>query len=401
MLKAMDVLNKYGYFNDIVRFSNGGEYYREYKDKFFELTAHVYPTNTHQLSMIPIYKDMRLAKYIKGDMCISIGGIFHTSTTLGMLDFLMPAEVETERDCLAWFFLCLAGIIKKAGWDDYCQYKNISFKFYKSDMLVLPQIIEEKEWKKYEVLTYKKNLGMLHFDISREELSRLRKLINDNKNEKAETLYEAKIFFDGDFVTWKAKEYKFAGAATGIEWPNPITITYNHEWSLPSRLSWGNHRLTFCEDGLIIHGSLNSEVKVTGNTTGKTDIFEAGVLARLLRLSYYYPRYDWVQYKKFDEDDFKEWIVQELDLSVNPYLDCLTAMIAPFPILYEDYKKNYWSLNKIEMAIEFFRKYPKDANLADMYVDWEKIFPFKEDLVLFSRIKPGWEYWRNQTDPTE
>ena len=401
MLKTIDVLSKYGYFNDIIRDSDGKEYEREYKDKVFKLTAHVYPTWNHNLSMIPVFKSFRYAKYIKGELCIEIGGIYRTSKSIGMLEFLMPAEFETERDCLAWFFLCLAGKLGKADWEDYCRYKNISFKFYKSDMLVLPRFIEEKERKKEAVLTYAKNLDLLHFDISREELVRLRKLVSDHKNEKAEKLTEVKIYFDGDFVTWKAKEYKFAGAATGIEWPNPITITYNHEWCLPSRLSRGDHRLTFCEDGLIICGSLNREVKVTGNTVGKTDVFDAGLLARLLSLSYFYPRYDWVQYKKFDEDDFKEWIVQELDLSVNPYLDCLSAMIAPFPIQYEDYKNNYISLNKIVMAIEFFRKYPKDANLADMYVDWEKIFPFKEDLVLFSRIKPGWECWRNQTDPIE
>ena len=178
-------------------------------------------------------------------------------------------------------------------------------------------------------------------------------------------------------------------------------IKYNHEWSLPSRLSWGSHRLTFCEDGLIINGSLNREVKVTGNTVGKTDIFDAGLLARLLWLSYYYPRYDWEKYKKFDGDDFREWMVQELGLWVNPYLDCLTAMVASAPILFDDYNRNYSNIYIIENAINFFRKYPEDANLVDMYDDWEKIFPLKEDLVLFSRIKPGWEFWCKQINSTQ
>lgn len=390
MLKTIDVLNKFGYFKNVIRFANtGDEYYREYKDDFFELKAHVYETKDHYLSVLPDFRSLHYMKYIKGDQCLNISGIVHTKRLLGMVNFYMPVEFETERNCLAWFFCYLRAKLIQSEWEEYCRCKNISITFTKSDILVLPQMIEEKERRVEGILSLKENIDALHFCISKKELSRLRDFINNNENSEKQNI--AKVYFDGDFVTWKAKDYKYVGIATGIEWPNPITITYNHEWRLPKRLSSVVYKFIFCKNGLFINGSFNPAVKVTGNTEGKIDVFDAELLSRLLKLAYFYPRYDYEKYKKFDENDFKEWVKQEVGSWVDPYLDCLTAMTAPYPFYQDDI-----NVYKMETAIKFFKKYPKDTEPVDMYDAWEKNFPSDDDLVMFTRAEAGWKCWCNR-----
>ena len=100
---------------------------------------------------------------------------------------------------------------------------------------------------------------------------------------------------------------------------------------------------------MFINDICNPEVKVTGNTVGKVDRFEPELLSWLLKLAYFYPRYDYEKYKTFDADDFKKWVLQEVGSLVKPYLDCLTAMMAPYP-LYQD----NLDVSKMENAIKFF-----------------------------------------------
>ena len=372
MFNTLDVLKRIG-FVDNNRYANTNEVFNwKYEDDYFELTATIVP---------------RYMKYITGDYCICINGILHTKHTLGSLEFHMPVEFATERDCIAWFFCNLSAKLKDE-WKEYCLYKKPPVELTRSDYFVLPQCIEEKEKRVDKIYNLKKKLDTLHFVISKKELSRLRKLINDN--ETTDIIKEAKVYFDGDFVTWKAKDYKFAGTATGIEWPNSINITYNHEWHLPVRLLSSVYEFSFCRDGLFINDICNPEVKVTGNTVGKVDRFEPELLSWLLKLAYFYPRYDYEKYKTFDADDFKKWVLQEVGSLVKPYLDCLTAMMAPYP-LYQD----NLDVSKMENAIKFFKQYPEGTGSAELYVAWEKIFPSDDDLVLFGRAEAGWKCWCN------
>lgn len=383
MVKTLDVLKKHGYV-DNDRYSNTGEVFNwKYKDDFLDSTASKSDTLYSWLF------EKHYNKYIGlGVECIDISGFYKTKRRLASFHFEMPVEFKTERACLVWYYYYLISVLKK-DWQEYCRYKVPPIQITRTDLAEMPQYLEEKNNTVERILELKRKKDVLHFTISREELKRLRKYVN-NSNKADEREEKVKVYFDGDFVTWIAKDYKFAGVATGIEWPNPIMLSFNSNWRLPARLGGYIHVLRFCEDGLFIDNVLNREVKVLGSTSGKIDVFEPELLSWLVKLASMYPKYEVKVNSKLDEEDFKAWMIRELGPLFNPYMDILVAMVATCPF-FDKFNESY-----MESAIRFFKEYPKDTDPLDIYNDWQKsslanVF----DSIMFDRAEAGWKCWCN------
>ena len=358
MFKTLDVLKKYG-FEDNDRYANTNEVHNwKYKDDFFEITAS--KSNTFYTWLI----EKHYNKYIgEGEDCIHISGFYKSKSTFKSFRFEMPVDFKTERSCLVWYFSYLFSVLGD-DWEEYRRYKAPPIQITASDLLEMPQFVAEKNGVIKKILDLKKKKDALHVTISKNELSRLRKNVN-NSNNSDEYEEKVKVNFDGDFVTWVAKDYKFAGIATGLEWPNPIILTYNSKWRLPTRLSFADHVLTFCEDGMYLNNDLNRNVKILGNTVGKIDVFEPELLSWLLKLAEMYPKYEMQVNSKLDENDFREWMIYEVGRSFNPYMDILVAMVATSPFFGE------LNVKLMEMAILFFKKYPKETDPLNIYEDWQ------------------------------
>lgn len=384
MCKTLDVLKKIG-FEDNDRYSNTNEVFNwKYKDDLLDITASKSDTLHSWLLERHYNKNIGL-----GVECIDISGFCKTKRRLASFHFQMPVEFKTERACLVWYIYHLISVLKE-DWQEYCRYKVPPIQITRSDLAEMPQYFEEKNNIVDKILNLKKKKDVLHFTISRVELSRLRKHVNNSKNEDGHE-EKVKVNFDGDFVTWIAKDYIFAGVATGIDWPNPITLTFNSSWCLPARLCGYIHELRFCEDGLFIDNDLNRDVKVLGNTLGKIDVFEPELLSWLLKLASMYPKYEVKVNSKLDEEDFKAWMIRELGPLFNPYMDILVAMVATCPF-FDKFNEKY-----MESAIQFFKEYPKDTDPLDIYSDWQKsslanVF----DIIMFNRAEAGWKCWCNQ-----
>ena len=382
MFDTLDVLKKYGYV-DSDRYANTNEVFNwKYKDDYLEITA------SRSMTLYSRIFSGHYNKYVEGEKCIDISGIYKSKSSIINFHFDMPINFESERSCLVWYYVSLISALKK-NWEEYRSYKELPIQITKFDLLELPWIIEEKNNIVKKLLDLKKKKDVLRVTLNKNELSRLRQYVNNTKNTDIRG-EEVIVNFDGDFVTWKAKDYKYAGAATGMKWPNSIILTYNHEWRLPTRLSVRDYVLTFCKDGLYLNNVLYSDVKVIGNIVGKVDEFEPELLSWLMKLANMYPKYEPEVNSKLDEEDFREWMIHEVGPSFNPYMDILVAMVATCPFF------GKYNESNMEAAIRFFKKYPKGTEPLKISEDWEKSALAKVfDIIMFNRAEAGWKVWRN------
>lgn len=372
VFKTIDVLKKYGYMKEGPYFDSG-----KYKDDFLQISACV-------------GLNLNLKSFFFGTDCVTITGFYKTERTHAYIEFDMPSEFEIERSALVWFLVTLERRLGKREWENYCRYKTPPIKITKVDNFIFPWVIKQKEDRKENILKLKKIVDAVHFSISRKELGRLRSFINKNNNTEIVHEVEAKVNFDGEVVTWKTSDFKFAGIATGIEWPNAIMITYSNKWGFPPKF-WGeDHSLSFSEEGLFVDYSLNSEIKVSGNTVGEIDIFEAEILSRLLEFAYFYPKYDGEVDTEFDEQDFSDWIIMELGSEFYPYLDCLVSMVRVAPLYKDDV-----SVGIVKPAIDVFKDFPNGTDTRSIHTALEKKCIFVDE-IMFNRVLAGWKCWYNR-----
>ena len=137
MFDTLDVLKKYGYV-DSDRYANTNEVFNwKYKDDYLEITA------SRSMTLYSRIFSGHYNKYIEGEKCIDISGIYKSKSSIINFHFDMPINFKSERSCLVWYYVSLISALKKS-WEEYRSYKELPIQITKFDLLELPWIIEEK-----------------------------------------------------------------------------------------------------------------------------------------------------------------------------------------------------------------------------------------------------------------